>query len=289
LGIYLQNVSNIENYNKMHHCWFNGQITKVEDAKFHFYDLGILRGYGLFDYFRTYNGKPFQWDWYWERYERSAKFLKIPNPITKSQAFDVVNQLIQLQGGEDCSFRFLLTGGFTSDSITLTKPNLIIVSEDLHHDIPGEHISGIKVMTYEFVRDLPEVKSTDYKHLLILRPEMFEKGFSDVLFHKDGYISELSRSNVFIVNGNTLTTPNENVLEGITRRTVLELAKDDFEIQLRPVTLEETLRAEEVFTTSTTKRVLPITCIDEKVIGTGKIGPKSQLLLDKINNMILNW
>lgn len=273
----------------MHHCWLNGTITDVASARFHFNDLGVLRGYGLFDYFRTYNGRPFQWDWYWERFERSARILRIPIPVTKEQTRQVVSELFELQDGEDCSFRFLLTGGFTADSISMHTPNLIIISEDLHKDAPGEHERGIGVMTYEFVRDLPMLKSIDYKHLLILRQDFPEKGVSDVLFHKDGFISELSRSNVFLVNGNKLITPNENILEGITRRTVLELARPDFEIELRPVTLKETLEAEEVFTTSTTKRVLPITRIDGRVIGNGKIGPKSQILLDRINELIRNW
>lgn len=273
----------------MHYCWINGTITEVEKANFHFYDLGLLRGYGLFDYFRTYNRKPFQWDWYWERYDRSARYLKIPNPITKEEAWDVVNKLMELQGNDDCSFRFLLTGGFTEDSISMIKPNLIIVSEDLHYDSPGEHEVGISVKSYDFVRDLPEVKSTDYKHLLIMRPELLKAGFSDVLYHKNGLISELSRSNVFIVNGNKLITPHENILEGITRKTILQLAAEDFEIELRTVTLAETLAAEEVFTTSTTKRVLPITKIDNTVIGNGKIGPKSKILLERIDNLIKSW
>lgn len=273
----------------MHHCWLNGKVTDVASARFHFNDLGVLRGYGLFDYFRTYNGRPFQWDWYWERFERSARILRIPCPVTQEEARQIVSELFTLQGGEDCSFRFLLTGGFTDDSISMDTPNLIIISEDLHKEVPGENEKGIRVMTYEFVRDLPMLKSTDYKHLLILRRDFQEKNVSDVLFHKDGFISELSRSNVFLINGNKLITPDENVLEGITRRTVLELARPDFDIELRPVTLQETLEAEEVFTTSSTKRVLPITGIDDRVIGSGKIGPKSQILLDRINELVRNW
>jgi branched-subunit amino acid aminotransferase/4-amino-4-deoxychorismate lyase len=78
-------------------------------------------------------------------------------------------------------------------------------------------------------------------------------------------------------------------LEGITRKTVLELAKNDFEIELRSVGFQETLDAEEVFTTSTTKRVLPISKIDDNIIGNGAIGPKTQFLLDKINDLVENW
>ncbi len=273
----------------MHHCWLNGKITDVASARFHFNDLGVLRGYGLFDYFQTYNGRPFQWDWYWERFERSARILRIPCPLTKDETHRIVSELYALQGEENCAFRFLLTGGFTADSISMQAPNMIILSEDLHKDVPGEHENGIAVMTYEFVRDLPMLKSTDYKHLLILRQDFPEKGVSDVLFHKNGFISELSRSNVFIVKDNKLITPDKDILEGITRRTVLELARPDFDIEIRPVTLQETLEADEVFTTSTTKRVLPITRIDEHVVGNGKIGPKSQVLLDRINELVRNW
>lgn len=273
----------------MHHCWLNGTITDVPSARFHFNDLGVLRGYGLFDYFQTYNGRPFQWDWYWERFDRSARILRIPCPLTKDQTRQVVEELFALQGGQDCAFRFLLTGGFTNDSISMHTPNLIIVTEDLHHDKPGEHENGIKVMTYNYVRDMPMLKSIDYKHLLILRQDFERKGVSDVLFHKDGYISELSRSNVFIFKNGRLITPMDDILEGITRKTVLQLAQPDFSIEVRPVTLQETLNAEEVFTTSTTKRVLPITGIDKYVIGNGKIGPQTKILLDRINELVKNW
>jgi branched-chain amino acid aminotransferase len=273
----------------MHHCWLNGTIFEAESTKIHINDLGLMRGYGLFDYFRTYNLRPFQWDWYWERYERSAKLLRIPNPISKEAAYSIVMSIIQKQGNEDCAIRFILTGGYTLDSVNSAAPNLMIVSENLHHSPPSDYSQGIKVISYEFVRDLPTIKSIDYKHYMILQNDIIENNASDVLFYKNGEISELSRSNVFIVNGNKLITPSHHILHGITRRTVLELAKNDFVIEERPVFFQEVLDAEEVFTTSTTKRVLPISRIDDRVIGSGKIGPKTQFLLDKINEMVESW
>ena len=273
----------------MHYCWLNGTISEAQNTKLHINDLGLMRGYGLFDYFRTYNLKPFRWDWYWERYERSAKLLKIQNPITKEEAYKVVSILIEKQGNQDCAFRFVLTGGYTLDSVSSAMPNLMIISEELHHSTQEEYENGIKVISYEFVRDLPAIKSIDYKHYMILQSEIKEQNASDVLFYKNGEISELSRSNVFIINGNKLITPNKNILHGITRRTVLELAKKDFQIEERSVFFQEMLDAQEVFTTSTTKRVLPISRIDDHVIGNGKIGIKTQFLLDKINEMVKNW
>ncbi len=273
----------------MHHCWFNGTISKAEEVKMGFNDLGLMRGFGLFDYFRTYNQRVFQWDWYWERYHNSAKKLRIPNPITKEEAFEIVNKLVTAQGSGDCAIRFILTGGFSEDSVKMTSPNLFIISEDLHFSSDADYENGIKVITYDFVRDMAEIKSTDYKHFMYLQSDIKAAQASDVLFYKDGEISELSRSNVFIVNGKTLSTPDTNILKGITRRTVLELAKADFKIEERVVSLAEVLAAEEVFTTSTTKRILPISKIDENIIGNGKIGPNTQFLLDKINLMVDKW
>jgi branched-chain amino acid aminotransferase len=273
----------------MHHCWFNGSIHKVEDVQIGINDLGLMRGYGLFDYFRTYNQRVFQWDWYWERYSNSSLKLRIQNPITKEAAFKIVNELIAAQGPADCAIRFLLTGGFTEDSVKMTSPNLFIVSEDLHHSAPEEYQKGIKVISDEYVRDMYEIKSTDYKQFMFLQADIKTANASDVLFHKNGDISELSRSNVFIINGNTLATPDTNILKGITRRTVLELAKADFKIEERAVSFQEVLNAQEVFTTSTTKRVLPITVIDDHIIGNGSIGPKTQFLLDKINALVAGW
>lgn len=273
----------------MHHCYFNGTITPVHETTMGINDLGFLRGYGMFDYFRTYNGKPFQWDMYWERYERSAKMLNIPSPITKEKAFGVVMELIKKSGLPDCAIRFVLTGGYASDSISVTKPNLLIISEDPHPLDKSEYETGISVMTYEFVRDIPEVKSTDYKHLIIMRDIIKAAGASDVLFHKDGEVSELSRSNLFIFKGDTLITPDKNVLNGITRQTLLQLAKPHFKVEERSVLLEEVLTADEVFTSSTTKRVLPITKIDGKMIGNGGLGKNSRILLGLINEMVANW
>jgi len=272
-----------------HHCYFNGKIGSVEQTNVHITDLGLLRGYGLFDYFRTYNGRPFQWDWYWERYERSARLLRLPNPIEKDEAYKVVMQLVEQSGLDDCAIRFILTGGYSEDSVSMSKPNLLIISEDIHPVKAEEYISGIKVIAYEFVRDLPEVKSTDYKHYMILQQDIKAAKASDVLYHKNGYISELSRSNVFIFKGDILITPDADILKGITRRTTLELAKDHFKIEERAVSFTELLEADEVFTTSTTKRVLPITRVDDAVLGSGKIGSKTQFLLDLINEKVKNW
>ncbi|AFK02632.1 aminotransferase class IV [Emticicia oligotrophica DSM 17448] len=271
-----------------HHCYLNNKIDSVENTNIHITDLGLLRGYGLFDYFRTYNGRPFQWDWYWERFDRSAKLMKLPNPISKEKAYSVVMALIEKSGLEDCGIRFVLTGGYSPDAMKMIEPNLLIISEDIHPVKESEYEAGMKVISHEYVRDYPEIKSTDYKHLMILQSDIREAGATDVLFHKDGKISELSRSNVFIVKNNVIATPDTQILRGITRRYILELAKANFKVEERSVALQEVLEADEVFTTSTTKKVLPITRIDNQLVGSENRSV-SKFLLEEMNHHLKTW
>ncbi len=101
----------------------------------------------------------------------------------------------------------------------------------------------------------------------------------EVLYTYQGNVLEFPRSNVFVVTEkNVVVTPNENVLKGITRKKVLELARKEFQVEERQVTVNELLQAKEVFLTSRTKRVLPVLKIEDKIIGDGKVGPISRQL-----------
>ena len=272
-----------------HYGYFNGTITPVEQIGVGVTDLSLLRGYGLFDYFLTYNGRPFQWDWYWERFANSAMRMHLSLPITKEDAYGVVMELVERSGLPDIALRFIMTGGYSPDSISITKPNLLIISEDIHPTSLAQYQTGIKVILDEYVREMAEVKSTDYKRLILLADEIRGAGAQDVLYQKNGEISELSRSNFFIVKGEKLITPDRHILRGITRRTVLQLAQPDFEIEERPVLLSELYDAEEAFTTSSTKKILPIVQIGELTIADGKPGPKSAYLLERFNELITSW
>jgi branched-subunit amino acid aminotransferase/4-amino-4-deoxychorismate lyase len=102
-------------------------------------------------------------------------------------------------------------------------------------------------------------------------------------------ISELSRSNVFIFKKNTLITPHRNILKGITRKTVLEIAKNQFDIEERSIKLTELFEADEVFTTSSTKQILPISRLNNHVLGEGKIGKNTQALLTEFKDLVKKW
>lgn len=270
----------------MYYCWLNGEIMPASEARLGITDLGLLRGYGIFDYFRTYNSRPFQWDWYWQRFENSAKKMGIHIPQTKEESYQQVLTLLQKSEETDIAIRFVLTGGYSADALNSKSSNFIIISEEIHPVSDAEYVNGIKIITGEYVRDVPDIKTLDYKYLLTHRPEILAKGASDVLFVKDGIISEMSRSNVFMVQDGKLITPEKNILHGITRKTLLELVKDTYEIEIRDISLEEFLNADELFTTSSTKKVLGITEIDGVKIKDGKAGKITMDLLTLFNSVI---
>ncbi len=271
------------------YSWYNGRVAPSNEIRISPDDLGFLRAYGLFDYFRTYNKKPFQWDWYWQRFETSAALLHIPLPINKEEAKSIIDELIHFSNKSEMAFRFVLTGGDALDSSTMISPNLLIRCEDVPLLNPKTYQTGISIITHRYTRDMPEIKSTDYKRVLSLQSEIKKSKAVDVLYHTDSSISEMSRSNVFIVKKGKVKTAKKGVLKGITRKTVLALAKPDIDIEETSISLRELFNADEVFTTSTNKKVLGITKIDGRQIANGQVGSVTKELYTRFEKMTKNW
>lgn len=269
--------------------YFNNQIYPINTPLFKTSDLGLLRGYSIFDYFRTFNGVPFRWDDYWQRFENSARLLHLELPVNKQEAAAILADLHKKSGEAELAFRFLLTGGDAPDSVTAGSPNLLIRTEALSNDNNAARIQGIKVLPYEYVRDLPEIKSTNYMHMILMAGDMKRAQAADLLYHKNGEVSELTRSNIFIIKGDALITPDRNILHGITRRVVMELAESFLDVQVRPVSLEELLQSDEVFTTSSTKFVMPVVQAGEHVINQGVAGKRTAYLQGLFSKLISAW
>lgn len=269
--------------------YFNGEILPVDASAFKTNDLGLLRGYGIFDYFRTYNGIPFRWNDYWQRFENSAWLLKLNVPVSQDETARILADLHAMSDEPEVAFRLVLTGGYAPDSVQVIKPNFLIRTEPLPQDNPAGRLNGIKVLPYEYVRDLPKIKSTSYVHMILMAEEMRKQQAADLLFYKDGEISELTRSNVFLFQGKTLITSDRNILNGITRRVVMELAGPHFDIQIRAVSLDELLDADEVFTTSSTKWVMPVVQVGDRSIGNGQAGAQTLFLQGLFEKLVANW
>lgn len=266
--------------------FINGQFVEEEKASLRLNDLSIQRGYAAFDFFRTKNYIPLFLDDYLQRFFNSIEGMHLTSPLSKKELKAVIDELINKSFLPDAGIRLLITGGYSADGYEISTPNFIISQHKIQLTDAVKFSNGIKVITHEYLRELPGVKSINYLTGVWLQKEVKEKNAADVLYHKQGVVSEFPRANLFIVDkNNTLITPDKNILPGITRKKLIETAEKKIKTELRDISLDEVKNAAEVFMTSTTKRLLPITTIDETIIGTGKAGPVTTMLNDAFLKM----
>ncbi|WP_323758602.1 aminotransferase class IV [Roseivirga sp.] len=261
--------------------FFNGDFVPKESITFSIDDVGVLRGFGIFDYFKVYNGAPAFMEAHLNRFENSARLLGMEIPFSRKEIESAIRKLIEHNRFPLSGVKVLMTGGASSDGFSAGKPNLIITNTAVSETNPSFYTEGVSVMTHQFSREMPEVKSTNYATAVRLESLWKQKGHIDALYHDGQYISEVSRSNVFLVEGNKIITNEEGVLPGITRMNVVNMAPElGFEVEIRPIALAEVLAAEELFMTSTNKRVMPVVKIDDQEIASGIVGAKTKILME---------
>ncbi|MBI1781592.1 MAG: aminotransferase class IV, partial [Sphingobacteriales bacterium] len=168
----------------------------------------------------------------------------------------------------------MLTGGYSADSYNPAEPNLIITCNPVKTATKEDFEKGYSVITYEHQRELPHIKSISYLTAVWLQPLLKQKKVNDVLYYNQQSITEFPRCNVFIVTKDgQLVTPVNNMLKGITRKHVLELAAEFIPVKERNITVDELMNAAEVFLTATTKKIIPVVKINDTIISNGKPGP----------------
>ncbi len=264
-------------------AYLNGEFLSLENAKLHVGDLSVQRGYGIFDFFRVKASVPIYLEDYLDRFYRSAGHMSLSGMPERDQLRTIVYELIRRNGKPNAGMKLILTGGYSPDAYHPVKGNFLLSEHDLHLPSEQQVQQGIPVITYTYRRDLPEVKTINYIMGVWLQKKVREAGASDVLYHRDGLVSEFPRCNFFLVaRDSTLVTPDSHILHGITRMRVLEVADGVAPVQVRPVKLEEVYNASEAFLTSTTKSILPVIRVDNKVIGTGKPGPVTLALRQRL-------
>jgi branched-chain amino acid aminotransferase len=261
-------------------AFVNNRFVEEDLATLGVNDISIQRGYGLFDYFRTNDHFPLFIDDYLDRFFNSAKLLRLQPPHSKDELKGIVGEMIHRNNIPDSGFRLLLTGGYSADNFEPATPNFIILQQAVNLPSPEKFQKGYSLILHEYMRDVPYAKSINYLMSIYLLDKIRQQNADDLLYHKDNCILELPRSNIFIVTKDgTVATPSLNVLQGITRKRVLEISTKHYKTEQRDVPVDELKNAAEVFITSTTKRIIPVTKIDDKPIGNGTPGPITTELL----------
>lgn len=246
-------------------CFYENDFTPLQSTGIQVTDLLVQRGYGIFDYLRVVEKTPLFLEAHLDRFYHSAATMRLEVGFTKPALTKIIQTLIEKNNFTYSGIRFILSGGDSEDGYQINQPRLIIIQQALTPPVNKIEATPFKLVSTDFQRQLASVKTTDYLMAIWLQPWMKSAGGNDILYHQAGWIRECPRSNVFFVLQNdTIVTPNEKMLLGITRKNIIEIAKEnDFTIEERGIHLEELTQVKEAFITSSTKRITPVTFIDQ--------------------------
>jgi len=265
-------------------CFLNGKIVPLSEAKVSVYDVGLLRGFGIYEGLVTHNRKPFMFADHMARMQRTAKRMELEIPYSDADIESAILRLLEtnVPSGKEGLIRIIETGGQAIEGIAYdpATPTFYILVEEF---IPIEEKfvqEGSAIATLEHMRQFPEVKSTNYVQAVLLQRVKKEKNVSEVLYTWQSRALECTGSNIFIVKDGALITPSRDIIYGITRKVAIDLAKKEFKLEERDMSLEEVLGADEVFITGSFKEVVPVVSIDGKSVGSGKPGPVSRRIVE---------
>ena len=250
--------------------YLNGEILPSEKAQIHVSDLGLVRGYGIFDFFRAIDGQPIFIEDHLDRFENSARLMGLPIPESRERLREIILEIIRLNPHPLLGVKMVMTGGYSEDGYTPAEQSNLIVMGKPFEFKPAD--VGMKLMSMEYRREIPEIKTLNYIVPIRAIQQMKAQGADDLLYYRDGKISESSRSNIFIIKNEKIITPVDGALFGVTRKHILNFAKKHFSVEERDVTVQEFWEADEVFTTGSTKRIVAITKTDNQVFSEGKVG-----------------
>lgn len=257
-------------------------MVDISVAKISPLDVGFLRGFAVFDLFRTVNGAPFLFDEHFRRLQRSTRHLNLYLPLTKPRAWNIVSELLKRNRWPAATVRIVVSGGPSQDGMWQNPktPTVLILVQPLHPAPEKNYIRGVKVATQDYIRPFASAKTTNYANLLRLKAWKEGQGVYEVLYIHQGKILEGATSAFFAWRGRTLITAKNNVLSSITGELVLRLARKEWRTVRRSIRMDELSLCTETFLASTTRNIIPVVQVNNRKIGTGRVGPNTKKLME---------
>lgn len=245
-------------------CFLDGRFIDEADAKVSIFDLGLLRGWGVFDFAYARGTKVFFGKEHLERFQKSARALKIILPYSITEISNITKELLHKNGCRESQVRWLLTGGTNENG---DEPTFAIINER-YHALPSKlYREGVAIRTIDIKREIPCAKTLNYQARYSNLQKMKQENIFELLYIVDGKVLECTTANIFFVKGNKIFTPADEILPGITRSIIIDLAlKNGIKVIEKDIKLTELLGADEVFITSTTRKILPVRKINNKLI-----------------------
>ncbi len=273
--------------------YLNGKIIPAADAHIGIYDHGFLYGDGVFEGIRAYDGRVFKLDEHVRRLYRSALALAIEIPLTQEEFRDAILRTVRASGLRSCYIRVSVsrgTGIGLDPSHIDRTPTVVISTQQLRLYPPAMYENGLDVITASTrvppaVCIDPQIKSLGrYINNILAKMEANRVGAGEaIMLNMAGNVAEATGDNLFLVRDGEIITPptSEGALIGITRQTVIELAKGmGIPVREAVVTLYDCYNADEAFLTGTAAEVIPMVRHDQRTIGDGKPGTVTRAIMD---------
>ena len=273
----------------------NGTISDGREAVIPIFDHGFLFGEGVYETLRTYNGRPFLLDRHLRRLRTSAGMISLTVPLSNDELntriADTVRAAAAQQQSAEWYIRILLTrgvGDLSYDPAACPTPSVVMIVKPFEGPPPEAYEQGVAVVLVSVMRNHPGsvnplIKSNNLlNNALAMQEAVRRSAFEGVMRNYRGELSECTTANLFVVKDSLVLTPplDAGLLAGITREFLFELGPSQG-VPVRDAVLrdQDLLGADEAFLTSTTRELVPIVRVDDRVIGDGKPGPITRKLL----------
>lgn len=269
----------------------NGELFNEETAKISVFDRGFLYGDSVYEATRTFNRRPFRINQHLDRLFVSADKIELEPTLSREDILKALDKTIAASPHENHSIRIILTRGTNRDlgldPELSSQNNLIIMTKAIPDNPEWWYTEGVSMIFHHKKStqkgSLP--KSGNYQENMLAHKDAIAQGATDaIMVNTEGHVTEGSTSNVWLVKNGKILTPTlaDGVLEGLTRKTLFEMARAQnlplFEASL---TQDDFMNADEVFVTSTTRNIVPVTKIANRLIRQGKPGQTTLELLAK--------
>ena len=261
--------------------YLNGEFMPLAEAKVPVMDRGFLFGDGVYEVIPVYSRRPFRLVEHLRRLDRSLAGIRLANPHSPTEWTDLIGKIVESGTSDDQQVYLQITRG--SDSKRnhafpkVIVPTVFVMTEALLTPPADQSDLGISAISSADNRwHRCDLKTTSLLANCLLRQLAVEAGCAETLLFRDGFLTEGSASNIFVVKDKLLLAPPKNhlMLPGVTYDVILELAAaHGLQYQVRDILEEEVRRADELWMSSSTKEVLPIVSLDGRPVGNGKPGP----------------
>jgi D-alanine transaminase len=264
----------------MRQVYINGEFKKEDEAKVSIFDRGLLFSDSVYEVTSVINSKLIDFKYHVKRLDHSMNELKFKTLIDHDEILAFHRKLIELNNLKEGMIYTQVTRGVVDRSFDMPKqaikPTVLAFTQEKKILESDSAKNGIKVMTLEDMRwKRNDIKTTQLLYASMAKSEATAKGFDDAWMLRQGYITEGSSNNVWIIRSkNIMTRQSDNlILSGITRAVVLECAKKlDYEVITKNFTKVDAESADEAFMTSATGLITPVVKINSSQIGDGKPG-----------------